>query len=237
MTDSEASPAAPQQSAKPSQRTALLVLGLIGAIAIGFAIGFLVRIPFGDNDSAPAPDSVDVGFAQDMSVHHGQAVEMATVAMTNTTDPAIKNLAFDILTTQQNQIGQMQGWLSIWGRSPLPNDGYMAWMGDDSASGHDHGGMTGMAHGGSMQKMPGMASSEDMSALRQARGPALDTLFLQLMLRHHQGGLQMMQYADQHADEAVVRDLAQTMVDTQQSESALMTQMLSQRGAAPLPMN
>ena len=236
MTDSETTPAAPQQPAKPSQRTALLVLGLIGAIAIGFAIGFLVRIPFGNNDSAPGPDSVDVGFAQDMTVHHGQAVEMATVAMTNTTDPAIKNLAFDILTTQQNQVGQMQGWLSIWGRSALPNDGHMAWM-SDSMSEHDHGGMPGMAPDGSMQKMPGMASSEDMTALRQARGPALHTLFLQLMLRHHQGGLQMMLYAAQHADESVVRDLAQTMVDTQQNEAQLMIQMLSQRGAAPLPMN
>lgn len=235
MAEPESTPAEPEQPVRRSQRTALLVLGLIGAIAIGFAIGFFVHLPFENNDSSPDPDSVDVGFAQDMSVHHTQAVEMATVAVINTTDPAVKNLAYDILTTQQNQIGQMQGWLSIWGRAALPTDGYMAWMGDDSTSAHDHGGMTAMAHG-SMQTMPGMATSEELSELRQAVGPALDILFLQLMLRHHQGGLQMMGYAAQHADASVVRELAQTMVDTQQNEAQLMTRMLSERGAAPLPM-
>ena len=86
-------------------------------------------------------------------------------------------------------------------------------------------------------KMPGMATSEDMAALRQATGPAVDALFLQLMLRHHEGGLPMMQYGAQHAGVATVRNLAQTMVDTQQSESHLMTTMLAQRGATPLPMN
>jgi len=90
---------------------------------------------------------------------------------------------------------------------------------------------------GSMSKMPGMASSEDMAALRQATGPAVDVLYLQLMLRHHQGGLPMMEYAAQHASEDAVRSLAQTMVDTQQSEATVMTNMLTAKGAAPLPMN
>jgi uncharacterized protein (DUF305 family) len=57
------------------------------------------------------------------------------------------------------------------------------------------------------------------------------------MLRHHQGGLPMMEYAAQHASEDAVRSLAQTMVDTQQSESTVMTNMLTAKGAAPLPMN
>ncbi len=63
---------------------------------------------------------MDVGFSQDMSVHHNQAIEMATIALTGSTDQRVQNLAYDILTTQQNQVGQMQGWLSLWDRAPLP---------------------------------------------------------------------------------------------------------------------
>lgn len=227
-----------EQPARRSQRTALTIIGLIGAITIGFAIGFLVRIPLDHDSDVPAADSVDVGFAQDMAVHHAQAVEMASLTMSNTTDPLVRNLAYDILTTQQNQLGQMQGWLSLWGRSPVPPGKYMAWMQDDGNSGHG-----GMAHdmgsmpSGGVTKMPGMATPEEISKLRATTGPAGDILFLQLMLRHHQGGLAMMVYAAAHAEVTSVRDLAQTMVDTQQSEAKLMTDMLGQRGAQPLPMN
>ncbi len=100
------------------QRRTLVVLGVIAAVAIGFLLGFL--IPHGDAQDVPAADSVDVGFSQDMSVHHNQAIEMATVALTGSSDQRVKNLAYDILTTQQNQVGQMQGWLTLWDRAPLP---------------------------------------------------------------------------------------------------------------------
>jgi len=233
MVDSEGGQ---QQPARRSQRTALTILGLIGAITIGFAIGFLVRLPLDTDSDSPAADSVDVGFAQDMAVHHAQAVEMASLALNNSADPLVKNLAYDILTTQQNQIGQMQGWLSLWGRSTVPG-AYMAWMKDDGNDGHSHSGMGHDMSSDSPTKMPGMATPEEISKLRATTGPAGDVLFLQLMLRHHQGGLTMMEYAAAHAEVSAVRDLAQTMVDTQQSEAHLITGMLEQRGAQPLPMN
>ncbi|TQF65709.1 DUF305 domain-containing protein [Rhodococcus spelaei] len=230
-----------------SQRTALAVLGLIAAIAIGFGLGFLAnQFLHDDQPATPVAGSVDVGFAQDMTVHHNQAVEMAAIAIANAADPMVRDLAYDILTTQQNQIGQMTGWLSLWNQPLLPTGDYMAWM---TADGTGMSGHTGMSHGtasatpssGQQQSgaatMPGMASSEDMAALRQARGPAADVLFLQLMLRHHEGGKPMMEYGAQHAEVPTVRALAQTMVDTQQSESTRMTQLLTEKGAAPLPMN
>jgi uncharacterized protein (DUF305 family) len=174
---------------------------------------------------------------------------MATIAITGSQDPAVRNLAYDILTTQQNQIGQMQGWLALWDQPSLPTGGYMEWMSHDDGQEHSHeattapgegthdGGMHEGAMPGDEPKMPGMATSAEIAALRQATGTALDVQFLQLMLRHHQGGLQMMQYGAEHGETDVVRDLANTMVKTQSSESELMTQMLAQRGAAPLPMN
>lgn len=69
-------------------------------------------------------------------------------------------------------------------------------------------------------------------------GTAADTYFLQLMLRHHQGGIPMMEYAADPANvsQDYVRDLATEMKQTQDKEIAIMTQMLAGRGAPPLPM-
>ena len=80
-----------------------------------------------------------------------------------------------------------------------------------------------------------MASSDDLAGLRQATGIDVDVLFLQLMLRHHEGGLSMMEYAIDHAETPALVRLAESMVSTQESESTLMTQMLAARGAEPLP--
>ena len=219
------------------------MLAAVAVLAVGFLLGFLARIPLEDSRPAdPTAGSVDVGFCQDMTVHHNQAIEMAAIAVTSSQDQYVRNLAYDILTTQQNQVGQMEGWLTMWGQPPLPSGPYMAWMSDHG--GHSHGAtsdehddsenMTGSA---GMTMMPGMASSEDLANLRAATGVEQDVLFLQLMLRHHEGGLPMMEYGAQYASESVVRGLAQKMVDTQTSESQLMTSMLAERGAEPLPMN
>ncbi len=215
------------------QRTALLTLGIIGAILIGFAIGVLARIPL-DGSPEPEPGAVDAGFSQDMSAHHAQAVEMAGVALVRSTDTEVRRLAYDILTTQQSQIGRMQGWLQLWGEPAQGVDGFMGWM-TEPMGGHDHSGTNEPHHSGPVSAMPGMATPAELAALRQATGPALDTMFLQLMLRHHEGGLPMIDYAAQHAATTAVRTLAETMAKTQRGESELMTTMLRTRGAAPLP--
>jgi uncharacterized protein (DUF305 family) len=80
-----------------------------------------------------------------------------------------------------------------------------------------------------------MATNAEIAQLRDARGEAADVLFLQLMIRHHQGGVPMMQDAADHAGNPIVRNFAGKMLETQQSEIAVMTQMLQQRGAEPLP--
>ncbi|WP_040788926.1 DUF305 domain-containing protein [Nocardia paucivorans] len=211
-----------------TQRIPLLILAAIGLLVLGFAAGALVWAGT-DGTPAPAPGPVDIGFNQDMSAHHAQAVEMAGVALVRSTDPDVRRLAYDILTTQQSQLGRMQGWLQLWGAPARGADGYMGWM-----TGHDHGAHTGH---GAVSAMPGMADTEELAALRRAEGRALDVLFLQLMLRHHQGGLPMLEYAAEHAETAVVRGLAEKMTTTQQGESRLITDMLAARGAGPLPAN
>jgi len=180
---------------------------------------------------------VDVGFAQDMSVHHRQAVQMAGLARDRSTDPAIRSIAFDIETNQLQQIGQMQGWLSLWNAAALPTGRYMTWMTDAESM----PGMAGMGHNGGssgvagVTTMPGMASPADLEQLRAANGAQFDVLFLQLMLRHHQGGVPMARYAEQHGEIPQVRNLAEKIVTSQSAESDYMIQLITQRGAQPLP--
>lgn len=224
---------APEGARRPAG--AVLVLGAIGLLLLGAVAGVLLRMPL-ENSGEPTPGPVDIGFNQDMSAHHAQAVDMAGVALIASTDNDVRRLAYDILTTQQNQIGRMQGWLQLWGAPNQDIDGYMGWM--TARGGHGHDGTTdGHAMSGPVQSMPGMATQEEMTELRQSTGPALDTLFLQLMLRHHQGGVPMLDYAAEYADTTAVRTLAATMSQTQAGESQLMTSMLATRGAEPLPLS
>lgn len=209
-----------------AQRTPLLILAAIGLLVLGFAAGALVWAG-ADGHTTPLPGPVDIGFNQDMSAHHAQAVEMAGVALVGSTDPEVRRLAYDILTTQQSQLGRMQGWLQLWGAPARGADGYMGWMAE-----HTHGEHAGH---GATSAMPGMADTEELATLRRAEGRTLDVLFLQLMLRHHQGGLPMLEYAAEHAETAVVRGLAEKMNATQQGESRLITDMLTARGGSPLP--
>ena len=216
----------------PRHRTTLPALIAACLLLTGFAVGVIARIPLQHNGDA-APNAVDVGFCQDMSVHHAQAVQMAALELSGGSDTAVKRLAYDILTTQQNQAGRMQGWLQLWERPSVDPDGYMGWM-TDHATMHGSMSMHSMPTGPA-QSMPGMATAAEINQLRQLTGPAQDTLFLQLMLRHHQGGIAMVTYASTHADTDAVRTLAASMNTTQQGEITLMTQLLAARDATPLP--
>jgi len=238
LTADTTTAAAPEAEAherpRRSQRLPVLILAMIAVLAVGFALGSVLKPPTsGESLSVPAADSVDVGFAQDMTVHHTQAVLMATVEYNGAVDPYVRSLAFDIMTSQQAQIGQMQGWLSLWGRSLLPSGKYMTWMAGDTGQA-----MSGMSAspGAGIATMPGMATTADIEQLRATTGPALDTLFLQLMLRHHQGGASMLSYAAEHAMQPVVRNFAKQVSTTQSSEASYMEGLLSRRGAKPLPL-
>ncbi|MBM9465745.1 DUF305 domain-containing protein [Nakamurella leprariae] len=221
-------------------RTTTLVLaaGAIVLLLVGATIGMALK-PGTSTDavSVPASDSVDAGFARDMIVHHTQGALMAHYAQENTDDPEIAVMGYDIDATQTAQLGQMQGWLALWQLPQVTGEPPMAWMGSD---GHAHGSGTGAtasapATGSDGAIMPGMATNAEIAQLRDARGEASDVLFLQLMIRHHQGGVPMMQEAADHAGNPIVRNFAGKMLETQQSEIAVMTQMLQQRGAEPLP--
>jgi uncharacterized protein (DUF305 family) len=231
MTDRPATvPDAEPAHGGPGRRWLTAVL--IAVIAAGLlAVGGGLAVALGIGRTAePVANSVDAGFARDMSRHHLQAVEMANLATTRSTDPDVLRLAFDIASTQTNQVGRMQGWLTLWGL-PLTSGDTMAWMDDTEMPGMDHGAM-GHADGA---VMPGMATEAELAQLRGLSGTPFDVMFLQLMIRHHQGGLEMAQYGQQHASEAVVRGLARSIAETQTAETTTMEEMLRARGGTPLP--
>jgi uncharacterized protein (DUF305 family) len=211
-------------------RPFLVAAGALVFLLVGAAGGLLLAQSMTSTLPIPAADSVDVGFAQDMSVHHQQATEMAAWERDHTTDPNLEQLSYDIESIQTAQIGRMQGWLELWGASAQPvGRPYMTWMASDAMHG-----MT-MAPSGGVAAMPGMASAQDLKDLRAATGKQLDVLFLQLMLRHHEGGASMLADAAQNASQPQVRNLAAQMLSSQSAESEYLKRLLAERGAAPLP--
>ncbi len=212
-------------AALPNGRALRVTLWAIIAFAVlvlAGTLGYVLRGGSTDSSAAtPSTSSVDAGFARDMSTHHTQAVTMAGYERDNTSSPVLKTLAFDIESAQQFQVGEMQGWLDDWGLSRNSSQ-QMAWMGHDMAMGPN-------------ALMPGMASAAQINRLDTLHGKALDVLFLQLMIHHHQGGVAMAAYARDHASEPYVAQLAGTMYALQSQEIIQMEQQLRQLGGQPLP--
>ena len=120
--------------------------------------------------SAALPHTAaDTKFMQGMIGHHSQALEMAALVYTNTTSEDMKLLAKRIEVSQADEIKMMQDWLTHRGQA-LPDP-------------HAH------HTGGAL--MPGMLTTEEMGRLRAAKGVEFDRLFLQFMIKHHAGALQM----------------------------------------------
>jgi uncharacterized protein (DUF305 family) len=227
----------PAPTAARPLRLALLAVIAVGLVGLGG--GLAVALGIGRGEPTPSADSVDVGFSRDMARHHLQGVEMANLALERSQDADVRMLAFDISSTQSNQVGRMQGWLVLWGHSFTGGE-VMAWMGDSEHAGHDMSGqdMSGQDMSGATDDsglMPGMATEEELASLRELSGEAFDVEFLRLMIRHHQGGKDMAVHAVKNAGQAAVRDLARSIADSQTAETTLMAGMLADRGGTPLP--
>ena len=208
----EAGPEAPAPSGLSGGLVAVLV---VLALVLGAVSTWAVMRPSGPT----VPDfGVDAGFARDMQKHHLQAVEMSFIVRDRTDDPEVRTLAYDIATSQQQQAGQMYGWLVQWGLPQTGSTPEMAWVGGEHA-----------AHVQEGEPMPGLATPEQLDALRAARGVQAERLFLRLMIDHHLGGVDMALAAVDDAQTDEVRTLARAMATAQSSEITLMERMLAQR--------
>jgi uncharacterized protein (DUF305 family) len=195
----------------------LAALAVAGLLLLGAAAGAVAA----RGDAPPADTSAAAGFARDMSVHHGQAVEMAMALHSRTDDPRLRALTADTALTQQAQIGRMQAWLEDWGLSPTGTDPAMAWM---AQTGGDHAPL-------SDGRMPGMATPEDVADLSTLPVDAAEVRFLQLMTAHHLAGVEMGEAGVALVEEPDVRALAESIVSGQTSELQVLRDMLAERGA------
>ncbi len=208
----------------PARRAALVAAGLIAAVALaacGSDTGGGGAGPVkssGGTSSKPGAtfNSVDVMFLRMMTPHHQQAVEMATLAQTRAADPQVKQLAARIKASQTSEIATMNRWLTAWGQPSMkPSDHDMSAM--------PSGGM--MPSG--MPSMPGMMSSAEMARLKAATGKDFDEQFLQMMIVHHKGAIQMARAEQAYGSNPDVKAFAGRIINDQQAEIATMQKMLA----------
>jgi len=149
-------------------------------------------------------NAADVTFATDMISHHRQAIEMAELAKTRAQSQQVKDLAARIEQAQDPEIQTMADWLTAWGK-PVPDD------------------MGGMDMSGSM---PGMMSTEDMQMLQGMSGAGFDRMFLQMMIEHHQGAIEMARTEQADGTNADAQALAGQIGNAQTAEITTMRSML-----------
>jgi uncharacterized protein (DUF305 family) len=139
----------------------------------------------------------DQMFAAMMIPHHEQAIQMSELALTNSTDPEIIELANEIKAAQGPEIEQMKNW------------------------GSSHMG----SHAGHMMD-EGMLSDDEMAQLKAARGAEFDRLFLEGMIKHHQGAIEMADMILNSANPEAVT-LGKNIVESQSAEITSMRDLLS----------
>ena len=194
--------------------------------------GFVVaRLTSPSEEAVPGSTSAEAGFARDMQVHHAQAVEMSMSVYRTSDNAEIRALAYDIATGQAQQAGQMYGWLEAWGLSQASPEPAMTWMVRPALDGTmDHSSGTAGTDGTEMVPggaMPGYATAEQMGELDAATAIERDRLYLELMIEHHLGGVEM-------ADAVLVRtvrpevvSLATGVVKAQTAEVETMRNLLA----------
>lgn len=141
----------------------------------------------------------DAMFLQMMIPHHEQAIVMSDLALKISKNPAILDLAKQIKAAQNPEIAQMKNWLAESGFSEDP--------------------------GHSMDGMGGMLSNEDLQVLSKSSGKDFEKLFLNGMIQHHQGAIQMVNMLSNSKD-SELKNFGQTILKTQSAEIELMYELL-----------
>lgn len=182
--------------------TLIATVGALGLAACG-----------NDDTSSSATTAVqgdfneaDVTFAQGMIPHHEQAIEMADIALDPTIGAGeqVRDLATRIKAGQDPEIVLMTGWLTAWGQ-PMQMD-------------------TGGVH--DMSSMEGMMSAEEMDSLGMMNGVDFDSMWLTMMIRHHEGAIAMAQEVKANGSNPDVLALADQVIAAQQAEIAEMQALL-----------
>lgn len=158
----------------------------------------------GSSEQAADVNDADVIFASMMIVHHEQAIEMSDIVLAKDgVNPEVVELAEAIKAAQGPEIEQLQGWLEDWGVNPEEHQ------------------MGGMDHG------DGMMTEDDLAALESADGAEASRLFLEQMIVHHKGAVEMAQTQVDDGSNPDAVELAQTIIDAQTTEIQKMQDLLT----------
>ncbi|GAA1476769.1 DUF305 domain-containing protein [Nocardioides aestuarii] len=172
-----------------------------------------------DEAASSIPESqpfnqADVDFATDMIIHHSQALTMVDLAAPRPgLSPKLMALLEEIRNAQTQEAELMTDWLEDWGQ-PVPNN-------PRSHGGMDHDEAEDMA-----SDMPGMMSDDEMGMLEDADGDAFEEMWLEMMVEHHEGAIEM---AEAEADDGEFHDtveLAEQIATTQAAEVEQMEKLL-----------
>ncbi|MEU4445268.1 DUF305 domain-containing protein [Actinosynnema sp. NPDC050801] len=155
--------------------------------------------PSGEHNDA------DIAFAQGMIPHHQGAIEMTGLVQGRTSNARVLDLASRIEKAQDPEIKTMTDWLNSWGAEVHPT------------------GMPGMDHGSDMSGM----SDADVDVLKQAKDAEFDRVFLDMMIEHHQGAIDMSKTELQQGENPDAKKLAQQIIDSQQAEITEMQGLLA----------
>ncbi|OXM67406.1 DUF305 domain-containing protein [Amycolatopsis vastitatis] len=195
---------------------AIAGLVLASALLLGACGGNDSMAGMDSSSPSPSPSSSaqadghntdDVTFAQQMIPHHSQALDMAKLVPSRSTNPKVLDLASRIEKAQDPEIRQMRGWLSTWG------------AGTSEMPGMNHESMPGMS---------GMMSDADMQKLGAAKDAEFDKMWLDMMIEHHQGAIDMAKTELAKGGNADAKALAQKIIDAQQAEITEMRGLLTQ---------
>lgn len=201
-------------------RKSLIGLGVAGVAAVALVTGCgsnndmagmqqnstTASTPASGQQAADHNDH-DVQFAQEMIAHHQQALDMAKMVPGKSTNAKVLDLAKRIEGAQAPEIKTMSEWLSKWGASPTASS------------------MPGMDHG-SMGTGNGMMTAEEMAELGQATSAEFDRMWMEMMIKHHQGAIDMAKTHIEKGNNADSKKLAQEIITAQQAEITEMQGLL-----------
>jgi len=201
----------------------------IRALTITFAIGLGLSACGSDDGtdttatqvSTTEHNDADVDFASDMIQHHAQALSMVDLTIERDLDPEVQQLAEDIRAAQGPEVETLSDWLAEWGED-VPET-----LRDHVNAGHDNdisGDMEGMEESDS--DMPGMMSSDDLQALEEAPDADFQAMWLDMMIEHHEGAVEMSETEVQDGQYKPAVDLANSIISSQTEQVGTMQRML-----------
>ena len=182
--------------------------GIVAVLAVLTLALSLVAL----RSAAPGDGSAQVRFMREMIQHHSQAIDMAIRIRDRSADADLRAVALDMTLAQQDQIGQMRGWMTQWN---------VKWAGQAMTAQH--------------AREMGMATPQDVAGLSERPVADAERDFLRLMIRHHQGALTMTRDFLEQDLPAPAEALARQIAAAQGSEIRLMTDLLRERGGQPDP--